>query len=125
MGSYAPFDNATLTFQVYSSYVTDPTTGNRVQQNQPQTDVCNVQLNSKFTENNEGVNEIETSCSGKLLNPPTFSSKIKAGMIAEAVINGVTGKLRVTDLGSNTLTYARASQFQNFTGQFEQTGAAG
>ena len=125
MGSYAPFDNATLVFQVYSSFVPDPTTGNRIQQNQSQTYVCNVQLNSKFTDNKEGVNEVETSCTGKLLTPSTFSSKIKAGMVAEATINGVSGKLRLLDLGSNTLTYARPSQFQNFTGQFEQTGAAG
>jgi len=125
MGSYSPFDNATLTFQVYGSFSTDPTTGNRVQNNVAETYVCNVQLNSKLTSNKEGINEVDTSCKGKLLSPATFSSKIKAGMTADATVNGVTGKLRIADLGTNILPYARATQFQSFEGVFEQTGAAG
>lgn len=125
MGSYAPFDNATLVFKVYGSFSTDPSTGNRVQNNVSETYLCNVQLRGKFTSNKEGVNEVDTSCEGKLLSPATFSSKIKAGMIADATVNGVTGKLRILDLGTNILPYARATQFQSFDGVFEQTGAAG
>ena len=125
MGSYAPFDNATLVFEVYGSFSTDPSTGNRVQNNVSETYVCNVQLRGKFTDNKEGVNEVDTSCTGKLLKPATFSSKIKAGMIASATINGVSGRLRILDLGTNILPYARATQFQSFDGVFEQTGAAG
>jgi len=124
MSFYAPFDNATLIFKVYGSYSTDPTTGNRVQNDVSETYICNVQLNRKITENKEGINEVETRCAGKLLSPAFFSSKIKAGMIADATINGVSGKLRLLDMGSNTLVFARASQFQDFTGIFEQTGAA-
>ena len=48
-----------------------------------------------------------------------------AGMTAEATINGVSGKLRILDLGTNIIPYARATQFQSFDGLFEQTGAAG
>jgi len=125
MGFYSPFDNATLVFKVYGSYSTDSTTGNRVQNDTSETYLCNVQLNRKLTENKEGINEVETSCAGKLLSPAIFSSKIKAGMIADATINGVTGKLRILDLGTNILPYARATQFQSFDGLFEQTGAAG
>ena len=125
MGSYAPFDNATLTFEVYGSFSTDPSTGNRVQNNLSETYTCNVQLKSKFTSNKEGVNEVDTSCTGKLLSPATFSGKIKAGMTAAATVNGVNGKLRILDLGTNILPYARATQFQSFEGVFEQTGAAG
>jgi hypothetical protein len=125
MGSYSPFDNATLVFKVYSSYSTDKATGNLVQNDTNETYICNVQLSGKFSENKEGVNEVESRCSGKLLSPATFSTKIKAGMYADATINGVTGRLRLVDLGTNMLPYARATQFQSFAGVFEQTGAAG
>ena len=125
MGSYAPFDNASLVFKVYSTFSTDPTTGNRVQNEVSETYVCNVQLRGKSTDNKEGVNEVDTGCTGKLLSPAIFSSKIKAGMTAEATINGVSGKLRILDLGTNIIPYARATQFQSFDGLFEQTGAAG
>ena len=125
MGSYSPFDNTTLVFKVYSSYSTDKATGNLVQNDTNETYICNVQLSGKFSENKEGVNEVESQCSGKLLSPATFSTKIKAGMYADATINGVTGRLRLVDLGTNMLPYARATQFQGFAGVFEQTGAAG
>jgi len=125
MGSYSPFDNTTLVFKVYSSYSTDKATGNLVQNDANETYICNVQLSGKFSENKEGVNEVESRCSGKLLSPATFSTKIKAGMYADATINGVTGRLRLVDLGTNMLPYARATQFQSFAGVFEQTGAAG
>lgn len=125
MGSYSPFDNTTLVFKVYSSYSTDKATGNLVQNDTDETYICNVQLSGKFSENKEGVNEVESRCSGKLLSPATFSTKIKAGMYADATINGVTGRLRLVDLGTNLLPYARATQFQSFAGVFEQTGAAG
>jgi hypothetical protein len=125
MGSYSPFDNTTLVFKVYSSYSTDKATGNLVQNDTNEPYICNVQLSGKFSENKEGVNEVESRCSGKLLSPATFSTKIKAGMYADATINGVTGRLRLVDLGTNMLPYARATQFQSFAGVFEQTGAAG
>lgn len=125
MGSYSPFDNTTLVFKVYSSYSTDKATGNLVQNDTNETYICNIQLSGKFSENKEGVNEVESRCSGKLLSPATFSTKIKAGMYADATINGVTGRLRLVDLGTNMLPYARATQFQSFAGVFEQTGAAG
>ena len=125
MGSYSPFDNTTLVFKVYSSYSTDKATGNLVQNDTNETYICNVQLSGKFSENKEGVNEVESRCSGKLLSPATFSTKIKAGMYADATINGVTGRLRLVDLGTNMPPYARATQFQSFAGVFEQTGAAG
>ena len=125
MGSYSPFDNTTLVFKVYSSYSTDKATGNLVQNDTNETYLCNVQLSGKFSENKEGVNEVESRCSGKLLSPATFSTKIKAGMYADATINGVTGRVRLVDLGTNMLPYARATQFQSFAGVFEQTGAAG
>ena len=125
MGSYSPFDNSTLVFKVYSSYSTDKATGNLVQNDTNETYICNVQLSGKFSENKEGVNEVESRCSGKLLSPATFSTKIKAGMYADATINGVTGRVRLVDLGTNMLPYARATQFQSFAGVFEQTGAAG
>ena len=125
MGKYSPFDNATLIFQVYGSYTVDSTTGNTVQNNVSETYKCNVQLDGAFTENKEGVNEVSASCTGKLLEPAVFTSKIKVGMEAAATINGATGKLRILDLGTNVLPFARATQFQSFTGVFEQHGAAG
>ena len=124
MGAYSPYDNAQLSFSVYSSFTLDPSTGNRLQNTVNENYSCSVQLSDKFSENKEGINEIETRCKGKLLAPAVFSEKIKVGMVAEATINGVSGKLRLLDMGSNTLVFARASQFQDFSGIFEQTGAA-
>lgn len=125
MGIYAPFDNATLVFNVYNGFTTDENTGNRIQQDREQTYVCNIQLSPKFSENREGLNKVDTLCEGHLLNPAVFDTKIKAGMTATATINGVTGKFRLLDLGSNLLPFARSSQFQEFRGEFEQIGAAG
>ena len=125
MGSYSPFDNTTLVFKVYSSYTTDKSTGNFIQNSVDETYTCNVQLSGTFSESKEGVNETEFRCTGKLLSPATFSAKIKTGMYADATINGVTGRFRIVDLGTNVLPYARATQFQSFSGVFEQAGAGG
>ena len=107
MGAYSPFDNATLVFQVYGSFSTDPTTGNRVQNNTAETYLCNVQLSSAFSDNKEGINEVATICTGKLLSPATFSAKVKVGMEAAATINGATGKIRILDLGPCIQTCSR------------------
>ena len=125
MGAYSPFDNATLVFKVYGSFSIDPSTGNTFQNDVSETYVCNVQLDGAFSEDNEGVNKVTASCTGKLLSPAIFSDKIKVGMEAQATINGVEGTVRLLDLGTNVLPFARATQFQGFTGVFEQTGAAG
>jgi hypothetical protein len=125
MGAYSPFDNAELTFQVYGSFSLDPTTGNAVQNFLPETYICNIQLEGAFEEQNQGVNKVSTSCSGKLLSPAIFSEKISIGMEAAATINGVEGTVRILDLGTNILPFARKTQFQSFSGVFEQVGKAG
>jgi len=125
MGAYSPFDNAELTFQVYGSFSLDPTTGNAVQNFLPETYICNIQLEGAFEEQNQGVNKVSTSCSGKLLSPAIFSEKISIGMEAAATINGVEGIVRILDLGTNILPFARKTQFQSFSGVFEQVGKAG
>ena len=125
MGAYSPFDNAELTFQVYGSFSLDPTTGNAVQNFLPETYICNIQLEGAFEEQNQGVNKVSTSCSGKLLSPSIFSEKISIGMEAAATINGVEGTVRILDLGTNILPFARKTQFQSFSGVFEQVGKAG
>ena len=125
MGAYSPFDNAELTFQVYGSFALDPSTGNSVQNYLPETYTCNIQLEGAFEEQNQGVNKVSTSCSGKLLSPAIFSDKISIGMEAAATINGVQGTVRILDLGTNILPFARKTQFQSFSGVFEQLGKAG
>ena len=125
MGAYAPFDNATLTFKVYSSFAVDPTTGNRVPVNADETYTANIQLQTGTTTNNPGVDENDIPCTGRLLSPTQFSAKVKVGSEATCTVNGISGTLRLTDLGSNTLTFARNTLFQQFTGVFEQSGKAG
>ena len=125
MGAYSPFDNATLTFKVYGSFSLDPSTGNAVQNDIPEVYICNIQINGPFEELKEGVNKTSATCSGKLLSPAIFSPKIKIGMEADATINGAQGKFRIVDLGTNILPFARQTQFQDFSGVFEQTGGAG
>jgi hypothetical protein len=125
MGAYSPFDNAKLVFQVYSSFSTDQSTGNLIQKTVEETYLCNIQLNTATSKTKAGANEVEIFCNGKLLSPSTFSSKIRVGMEASATINGLLGKLRILDLGSNVLSFARSTQFQEFRAEFEQIGAAG
>jgi len=126
MGAYSPFDNAELTFQVYGSFQLDSTTGNFVQNFTPESYICNIQLEGIFEEElNQGINKVSTSCSGKLLSPAIFSDKISIGMEAAATINGVEGTVRILDLGTNILPFARKTQFQSFSGVFEQLGKGG
>jgi hypothetical protein len=125
MGAYSPFDNAELVFKVYGSFSLDPSTGNSVQNYLSETYICNIQLKGAFEQQNLGVNKVSTSCSGRLLSPAIFSDKISIGMEATATINGVEGTVRVLDLGTNILPFARKTQFQEFSGVFEQVGRAG
>tara|TARA_A200000159_G_C7125739_1_gene256725 strand:+ start:71 stop:448 length:378 start_codon:yes stop_codon:yes gene_type:complete len=125
MGAYAPFDNATLTFKVYSIFAVDPATGNRVPVNADETYTANIQLQTGTTTSNPGVDESDIPCTGRLLSPTQFSAKVKVGSKATCTVNGISGTLRLTDLGSNTLTFARNTLFQQFTGVFEQSGKAG
>jgi len=125
MGAYSPFDNSKLVFQVFSSYSTDQSTGNLIQKTVEETYLCNIQLSASNSKTKAGANEVEIFCRGKLLAPSTFSFKIRVGMEASATINGLRGKLRILDLGSNVLSFARSTQFQEFTAEFEQIGNAG
>lgn len=125
MGAFAPFDNATLVFQVYSSFAMDPQTGNKVPVNTGETYVANVQLQPSTQDFKPGIDEAKVTCKGRLLSPTTFTNKVKVGAIAECTVNGVAGTLRVTDIGSNALLFARSTLHQEFSGIFEQTGRGG
>lgn len=122
MGAYSPFDNASLTFKVYSTYAVDPNTGNRVPVTKDEQYVANIQLQPSSQEQKPGIDESDLRCKGRLLSPSTFSSKVSVGSVAECTVNDLVGKLRITDLGSNALTYTRSTLFQEFTGIFEQVG---
>lgn len=122
MGAFSPYDNASLTFKVYSKYAVDPNTGNRVAVTQEEKYDANIQLQLSRQDQKPGIDENDINCTGRLLSPATFSSKVSVGSVAECTVNGLVGKLRITDLGSNTLTYARSILFQEFTGIFEQIG---
>ena len=125
MGAYAPFDNTTLTFKVYSSFSVDPNTGNSVPVNTEEVYTANLQLQDSTNKDKPGVDENDIPCSGRLLIPTEFSSNVKIGSEAACTVNNITGTFRLTDLGSNTLPFARNTVFQSFTGVFEQTGRAG
>ena len=125
MGAFAPFDNAALAFEVYGSFATDSKTGNRVPVNSTENYTANIQLQPNKSDQKPGIDENEMSCTGRLLSPTTFSTKVKVGSVAACTVNGISGKLRVTDLGSNTLTFARSTLFQEFSGVFKQNGKAG
>lgn len=125
MGAYAPFDNATLTFEVYGAFALDSQTGNRVPVNTNETYTANIQLESNKSDFKPGIDENEMPAKGRLLSPTEFSSKIKAGSVATCTVNGVSGTFRITNLGTNTLPFARNTLFQEFSGVFEQTGRGG
>ena len=125
MGAYAPFDNASINFDVYSSFALDSHTGNRVPVNVTETYTANIQLQANKSDPKPGIDENEMTCTGRLLSPTQFSNKVKVGGVAACTVNGIEGTLRLTDLGSNTLTFARNTLFQEFVGVFEQNGKAG
>ena len=125
MGAYVPFDNASVTFKVYSSYGVDSRTGNRVPVTTDETYTANIQLQPNKSDEKPGINEGEMLCKGRLLSPTEFTSKVKVGSVGTCTVNGITGTLRLTDLGSNTLTFARNTLFQEFSGVFEQNGKGG
>ena len=125
MGAFAPYDNSALAFKVYSSFALDSKTGNRVPVKTTENYTANIQLQPNKSDQKPGIDENEMSCKGRLLSPTTFSTKIKVGSVATCTVNGISGTLRLTDLGSNTLTYARNVLFQEFSGVFEQNGKAG
>jgi hypothetical protein len=125
MGAYAPWDNATLAFPVFSSYATDPNTGNKVPVNTTETYVANVALELNNQDYKSGIDENIVQCKGKLLAPAIFSSKVKVGMIANCTVNGIEGTLRIIDIGSNELLFARKTLHQGFRGVFKQTGRGG
>jgi len=125
MGAYAPFDNATLVFDVYSSFATDSKTGNRVPVTTAQTYVANIQLQPNGQDFKPGIDENKVPCRGRLLTPSTFSSKVQVGMTAKCTVNGITGTLRVTNIGSQELLFARSTLHQGFIGEFKQIGKGG
>mgnify|MGYP001313130448 CR=1 FL=1 len=125
MGAYAPFDNASISFEVYSTFALDSNTGNRVPVTTSESYVANIQLQANKSVPKPGIDENDMTCTGRLLSPPQFSDKVKVGSIATCTVNGIQGTLRLTDLGSNTLTFARSTLFQEFIGVFEQTGRGG
>ena len=125
MGAYAPYDNASLAFKVYRTFSVDATTGNTVPVDSTETYTANIQLQLSSEDQKPGIAENEMRCKGRLLDPSTFSSKIKVGSIAECTVNGINGTLRLTDLGSKSLTFARSTLFQEFSGVFKQAGRAG
>lgn len=125
MGAFAPFDNASLEFEVYGSYATDPQTGNRVPVNTTESYTANIQLQSSKQDIKPGIDKNDIPCKGRLLSPTTFSGKVKVGAYASCTVNGISGRLRITDLGSNMLTYARNTLYQEFSGVFEQNGKGG
>tara|TARA_Y100000289_G_C3923741_1_gene152023 strand:+ start:175 stop:552 length:378 start_codon:yes stop_codon:yes gene_type:complete len=125
MGAYAPFDNASINFDVYSSFTLDANTGNHVPVTVTEAYIANIQLQANKSDSKPGIDENEMACKGRLLSPTQFSDKVKVGSIATCTVNGIEGTLRLTDLGSNTLTFARSTLFQEFIGVFEQNGKAG
>ena len=125
MGAFSPFDNATLVFKVYSSFAVDSVTGNRVPVNTDETYSANIQLKEPTFADKPGIDETDLPCSGRLLSPARFSEKVKVGSTADCTVNGITGTLRLTDLGSNTFPYVRQTLLQQFSGVFEQSGKAG
>ena len=125
MGAFAPFDNAALSFQVYNAFAVDSQTGNRVPVNTTESYVANIQLQPNKSEQKPGIDENDVTCKGRLLSPTEFSAKVKVGSTAACTVNGISGTLRLTDLGSNTLTFARNTLHQEFMGVFEQNGKAG
>jgi len=126
MGAYAPFDNAILDFQVQEgTLAVDPDTGNTIPLLESQLYICNIQLELSSQDNRPGVDKASIRATGRLLKPTTFSEYIKVGSIARCRVNDIEGRLILTDLGTQLLPFVRNDLFSQFTGRFEQFGAAG
>ena len=75
MGAFAPYDNASLAFKVYSSFAVDSKTGNRVPVNSTENYTANIQLQPNKSDQKPGVDENEMVCKGPY-RPSRFHQRL-------------------------------------------------
>ncbi len=119
---FAPFTNATLTFQVAGGVTVDPRTGNVIESTTAE--VYNAFLKQKRPPdylNLSGVDRQIVYLEGKLVSPQTFSSSVVPGMPAAATFQSLTGEFELLPDESLLPDY-RASLFTPVRGLFRIVG---
>ena len=98
IANYAPHGNAVLRFQLPKVWQVDPKTGNRysdLKAREILEYLATINLQRPNWKGQEGVDNTTYSCSGRLLHPVKFDSRITNGTQAEATINGYEGRFEL------------------------------
>lgn len=122
VASYAPWGNAQLRFELGTGlFSSDPATGNAVQSTEVVEYLAALTLQAPAWTGQTGVDATTYSCRGRLLSPATLDPRITNGTQAEALINGVKGRLElVFDLAMRS--FHRSDLRQSIEGTFRVIG---
>jgi hypothetical protein len=122
---YAPHGNMQLTFTVTSNLppTQNANTGNYELDTEELYYLAAAKLESPRWTPGFGVDPTLYMVKGRLLNPAFFDERVTTGIQAEAVVNGVAGRLELTfDLDNFSDPVANNDLRQRFTGQFRVVG---
>lgn len=122
VAAYAPWGNAQLRFELGTGlFSSDPATGNAVQTTEVVEYLAALTLQAPAWTGQSGVDATTYSCSGRLLSPATLDPRITNGTQADALINGVKGRLElVFDLAMRS--FHRRDLRQSIEGTFRVIG---
>jgi hypothetical protein len=97
IGSYAPWGNAQLAFEVATGLTTtDPTTGNTTQSTEIVEYLAAITLQPPRWAGKGGIDTTTYACEGRLLSPSVLDPRITNGSQAVALINGYQGRFELT-----------------------------
>jgi hypothetical protein len=128
VAAYAPHGNMELTFTVGSSAppTLDPETGNYNVDTDELDYLAAGNLESPRWTPGFGADATLFLVKGRLLSPAAFDERITTGMLAEATVNGVKGRLELTyDLDTFSDRVTNTDLRQRFTGIFRVVGGIG
>jgi hypothetical protein len=122
MSTFAPFDVATLSFDVAASWTVDPKTGNTIPVETTKSYTAAVKLSPASTTPEAGADQTVYSVTGKLLSPTYFGNEVRNGALCRMTVNGIEGRLELSDIGIGTPSTYRRWLKQDIQGTFRVVG---
>lgn len=124
IAAYAPWGNAELTFRVSAGQAAlDPETGNVTQLTESFSYLAALNIEGPAWEGKPGADTTTYRVTGRLLSPATLDPRITNGAQAEALINGMRGRLElIFDLAMDAAH--RRDLRQPIQGTFRVTGGS-
>lgn len=121
MSAWDVFANASLTFDVVSSYTTDSTTGNSIETTSTVTYSAYLKPAGASYKSQVGADVTSYLCEGRLLSPRTLDAAIVNGSVAQCTLNGVQGSFQLKLELAQQSTY-RTHMHQILVGTFQAVG---